>query len=352
MPPVPAVRLENLVKTYGDVRAVDGVDLNVPNGAFVTLLGPSGCGKTTTLRMIAGFEQPDQGEVYIHGTQMGTTPPHDRATSMVFQSQALFPHMSACDNVAFGLRERQLNKREIDKRVHKMLDLIELQHIGNRMPTQLSGGQQQRVALARSLVLEPAVLLLDEPLGALDLQLRRQMQIELKSIQQQLGITFVYVTHDQEEALVLSDQIVVMRDGRVEQQGSPADVFDRPATRYVAGFMGTENVLPVEIVSHDSRSASVHLAGRTFTVPQSIPADGDLRLVIRATKIQLGTEEGWQGTVSERVYKGSTLSYRIELTDGTQLVADVPLDDDANRYEAGETVIADFRRSNALLVPA
>lgn len=344
------VSIRNLVKTFGDSVAVNGISLEVPRGAFVTFLGSSGCGKTTTLRMIGGFEHPDSGEIHIQGKPMGNTPPHARDTSMVFQSYALFPHMNVRDNIAFGLRERKVGKSEVKERVQKMLDLIELPHLGDRKPKQLSGGQQQRVALARSLIIEPTVLLLDEPLGALDLKLRKQMQIELKHIQQQVGITFIYVTHDQEEALTMSDRIVVMRAGEVEQEGSAEDIFDRPATRFVAEFMGAGNVLPVQVDSHDDSSTAVKLAGRTVTVRGAKP-EGEVALVVRPEKVRLDASDGWQGTVSERVFKGSTMSYRIELADGTPMLAEVAHDDIAHRHNVGDQVTVNFRDADATLVP-
>lgn len=346
------VSIRNLVKTFGDAVAVNGISLEVPRGAFVTFLGSSGCGKTTTLRMIGGFEHPDSGEIYIQGKPMGRTPPHDRDTSMVFQSYALFPHMSVRDNIAFGLRERKMNKAEIKERVQRMLELIELPHLGERKPKQLSGGQQQRVALARSLVIEPTVLLLDEPLGALDLKLRKQMQIELKRIQQQVGITFIYVTHDQEEALTMSDRIVVMRAGQVEQEGTAEDVFDRPATRFVAEFMGAGNVLPVQVLSSDATSVSVNLAGRTVVVPQPLPdGDAEVALVVRPEKISLNAEKGWPGTVVERVFKGSMMNYRVQLADGTPMEAEVSHDDVTQRHHVGDEVTLGFRTNDVRLVP-
>lgn len=346
------VSIRNLVKTFGNAVAVDGISLEVPRGAFVTFLGSSGCGKTTTLRMIGGFEHPDSGEIYIQGKPMGTTPPHARDTSMVFQSYALFPHMTVRENIAFGLQERKVKKSEVKERVQRMLDLIELPHLGDRKPKQLSGGQQQRVALARSLIIEPTVLLLDEPLGALDLKLRKQMQIELKRIQRQVGITFIYVTHDQEEALTMSDRIVVMADGKVEQEGSAEDIFDRPASRFVAEFMGAGNVIPVQVESHDATSTAVQFGGRRIAIPGPLPGGGgDVSLVIRPEKIRLDSDDGWQGAVVERVFKGSMMSYRVELADGTSMLADVAHDDTAHRHNIGDPVTLNFRGSDASLVP-
>ncbi len=244
---LPAVRLEGVEKRYGDVVAVDGVDLDVRDGEFFSMLGPSGSGKTTTLRMIAGFEQPTGGRILLHGRDVTGVPPFDRDVNTVFQDYALFPHLSVGDNVAYGLRVRKVKRDERVARVKDALRMVRLEGYDGRKPAQLSGGQRQRVALARALVNRPRVLLLDEPLGALDLKLREEMQIELKAIQQQVGITFIYVTHDQEEALTMSDRLAVFNAGRIEQLGSPAEVYERPATRFVAGFVGTSNLLTGDV---------------------------------------------------------------------------------------------------------
>src|SRR5436190_16623033 len=245
-PDTPDVRLVGLRKSYGDVAAVDGVDLEIAPGEFFTLLGPSGSGKTTALRLIAGFERPDGGRVDLHGRDVTAVAPYERDVNTVFQDYALFPHMTVAENVAYGLRVRGVPRRERRGRVDEVLRIVRLPGLGERKPIQLSGGQRQRVALARALVNSPRVLLLDEPLGALDLKLRQEMQIELKRIQREVsdvGMTFVYVTHDQEEALTMSDRIAVFNDGRIEQVGAPAEVYERPATEFVAGFIGVSNVL-------------------------------------------------------------------------------------------------------------
>jgi putative spermidine/putrescine transport system ATP-binding protein len=294
----PDVRLVALRKAYGDVVAVDGVDLEIPAGEFFTLLGPSGSGKTTTLRLIAGFELPDSGRVELHGADVTRRPPYDRDVNTVFQDYALFPHMSVADNIAYGLRVRRVRRGERRQRVERALDLVRLDaSFGRRRPVQLSGGQRQRVALARAIVNEPRVLLLDEPLGALDLKLRQELQIELKRIQQELGITFVYVTHDQEEALTMSDRIAIFDRGRVAQVGGPAELYERPASEFVAGFVGVSNVLERD--------------GRRFTV--------------RPEKIHMLDDDGGQadgvepGRIRDVVYAGMFTRYVVELDSGGEL---------------------------------
>ena len=237
------VVLVDLVKRFADVTAVAGINLSMPSGEFFSLLGPSGCGKTTTLRLIAGFERPDEGQILLDGVDMVQTPPHKRNVNTVFQNYALFPHLTVAENVAFGLRYQDVSKQEAKTKVADALELVRLQGLERRRPSQLSGGQQQRVALARALILNPAVLLLDEPLGALDAKLRKALQIELKALQEEIGITFIYVTHDQEEALTMSDRLAVMSNGRVEQIGSPSDVYEEPTTAYVADFLGVSNLM-------------------------------------------------------------------------------------------------------------
>ena len=241
-----AVELRGVTRRFGEVTAVDALDLEVRDGEFLALLGPSGCGKTTTLRLIAGFERPDEGEVRIAGRDVANLPPHRRPVNTVFQSYALFPHLSVLDNVAYGLRQRRVGRAERRARARELLELVQLRGVENRRPRELSGGQQQRVALARALVLEPKVLLLDEPLGALDLKVRRELQIELKRVQESVGITFVHVTHDQEEALALSDRVAVLNHGRIEQLGRPQEIYDTPATPFVAGFIGETNFIERE----------------------------------------------------------------------------------------------------------
>src|SRR4249920_3260374 len=252
------VRLETLTKSFGEVVAVDGIDLDMPPGEFFTMVGPSGCGKTTTLRMIAGFERPTSGRIMLDGTDVAQVPPHKRSVNTVFQSYALFPHLDVADNVAFGLKYQKTNKEERRRRVKSILELVRLSGFEQRKPEQLSGGQQQRVALARALVLTPRVLLLDEPLGALDARLRKNLQVELKTLQAELGITFVFVTHDQEEALTMSDRVAVMSGGRVEQAGTPQQMYEEPETEFVADFLGVSNLLEAQ-ASADGSGCSLRI---------------------------------------------------------------------------------------------
>jgi putative spermidine/putrescine transport system ATP-binding protein len=290
----PDIRLRGLEKRYGDVAAVDGIDLDISRGEFFTLLGPSGSGKTTTLRMIAGFERPDAGTIELAGTNVSRMPPFDRPVNTVFQDYALFPHMTVQQNVEYGLRVKKVAKEERRRRAGDVLEMVRLRGYGDRKPAQLSGGQRQRVALARAIVNEPQALLLDEPLGALDLKLRQELQIELKQIQQELGMTFIYVTHDQEEALTMSDRIAVFNEGRIEQVGTPAEMYERPATEFVAGFIGTSNV--------------INRDGRTFTV--------------RPEKIRLlegDAAEGEAGTIRAAVYIGPMTKFVVALDAGGEL---------------------------------
>jgi putative spermidine/putrescine transport system ATP-binding protein len=305
---VPAVTLERLVKRFGEVEAVAGVDLSIADGEFFSMLGPSGSGKTTTLRMIAGFEQPTEGRILLHGTDVTTLPPFERDVNTVFQDYALFPHMTVGDNVAYGLVVRRVPAAERRRRVADALRQVRLEAYEGRRPSQLSGGQRQRVALARALINRPRVLLLDEPLGALDLKLREEMQIELKAIQQEVGITFIYVTHDQEEALTMSDRLAVFNGGRIEQVGSPADVYEHPATTFVAGFVGTSNLLT------DAAARAVIGRDGVFTVrPEKI------RLADPAT--QPAEDEGSApGKIREVVYIGPDTRYIVALEGGGELV--------------------------------
>jgi putative spermidine/putrescine transport system ATP-binding protein len=277
------IRLEGLAKAFGDVVAVDAIDQHIPGGEFFTMLGPSGCGKTTTLRLIAGFERPDAGSIHLDGVELTGTPPHRRPVNTVFQSYALFPHMSVRDNVAFGLRYQKVTRADVERRTREAMALVRLEGLEERRPGQLSGGQQQRVALARALVLEPPVLLLDEPLGALDARLRVDLQVELKRIQETLGITFVYVTHDQDEALTMSDRLAVFNQGRIEQLGAPAEVYERPRSAFVAGFVGTSNELERDGKWYAVRPEKIHLSDAGSTPASGMHAEhGRIRDVVYA----------------------------------------------------------------------
>jgi putative spermidine/putrescine transport system ATP-binding protein len=286
------VRVLGVRKTYGEVVAVDHLDLDVARGEFFTMLGPSGSGKTTTLRLIAGFERPDTGRIELRGVDVAQKPPYERPVNTVFQDYALFPHMTVGENVEYGLRVRGIGRRDRRGRADSALEMVRLQDFAKRKPVQLSGGQRQRVALARAIVNQPEVLLLDEPLGALDLKLRQEMQIELKRIQQEVGITFIYVTHDQEEALTMSDRVAVFNAGRIEQIGTPAEIYEHPATVFVAGFVGVSNLLERD--------------GKQYTV--------------RPEKIRVTTgDEGEPGTIRDAVYMGPVTRYIVELDAGGEL---------------------------------
>jgi spermidine/putrescine transport system ATP-binding protein len=331
----PSVRLERVSKRFGDFTAVREMELDVPRGEFFTMLGPSGCGKTTTLRMVAGFEQPSEGSVLLDGDDVTELPAFKRPTNTVFQSYALFPHRSVEQNVAFGLERQRIDRAEVRRRVGEELERVGLTAEAKRRPAQLSGGQQQRVALARALVNRPAVLLLDEPLGALDQKLRKQLQVELKRIQRDVGITFMYVTHDQEEALTMSDRIAVMNRGVIEQVADPETVYERPATTFVAGFIGVSNLMPGEVVSANGSGAELRLdAGPTVRTPQSGgTAAGDrAHAVVRPEKLVLtpardSGEAGRpsvQGQVESSLYLGTATQMVVRLGDGTRMTVLVP----------------------------
>jgi spermidine/putrescine transport system ATP-binding protein len=323
------VRLERVTKQFGDVTAVDDLTLAIHRGEFFSLLGPSGCGKTTTLRMIGGFEDVTAGTVYLGETDVTGRPPFRRDVNTVFQSYALFPHLTVFENVAFGLRRRKVGSDEIARRVAEMLELVELPGYERRKPNQLSGGQQQRVALARALINHPRVLLLDEPLGALDLKLRKQMQIELKRIQTEVGITFVYVTHDQDEAMTMSDRIAVMRAGRIEQLGSPEELYERPRTTFVAGFLGVSNLLDGEVIERTNGLAVVRLGdGTTLRAPaDDVTGTGPVRVGIRPEKLRVVSSGDGEtksepelntisGTVVDASYVGVSTQYLVRTADG------------------------------------
>jgi spermidine/putrescine transport system ATP-binding protein len=340
----PSVRLERVTKRFGDFAAVREMDLDIPRGQFFTMLGPSGCGKTTTLRMVAGFEEPTEGRVLLDGDDVTGLPAFRRPTNTVFQSYALFPHRTVEQNVAFGLQRQKVDKNEIRRRVGEELERVGLTVEAKRRPAQLSGGQQQRVALARALVNRPAVLLLDEPLGALDLKLRKQLQVELKRIQRDVGITFVYVTHDQEEALTMSDRIAVMNRGVVEQVSDPESVYERPATTFVAGFIGVSNLMPGEVISANGGGAQLRLdAGPTVNTPQSGGATSGERAhaVVRPEKLVLtpagdaapDNRPSVEGQVESSLYLGTATQMVVKLGDGTRMTVLVPNADAEARRE-------------------
>ena len=339
------IQLVDLVKRFEEVAAVDGINLHMPSGEFFSLLGPSGCGKTTTLRLIAGFERPTSGRVELDGEDMAHTPPHKRNVNTVFQSYALFPHLSVADNVAFGLRFKDISKSEVKRKVGEALALVRLEGLDKRRPSQLSGGQQQRVALARALVLNPAVLLLDEPLGALDAKLRKALQIELKTIQEEVGITFVYVTHDQEEALTMSDRIAVMSGGHVEQVGPPEEIYEEPATAYVADFLGVSNLM--DAVAEGSTGdglCRVKLGefelhgGRGET-----RARGDVKVVIRPERVRVEPHGASganrvPGMVRRSVYLGSSTQLIVQMAHGETVQVLVQNTGEALPFSQGDPV--------------
>ena len=327
MPPLPSVEIQSVVKRFGPVAAVDCVSLNIHRGEFFSLLGPSGCGKTTLLRMIAGFESPTTGTIRIDNQDVTHTPPYTRPVNLVFQHYALFPHLSVQKNVAFGLRYQQVPRSQMRQRVKGALEQVRLTGLDHRLPDQLSGGQRQRVALARALVLQPKVLLLDEPLGALDQKLRKEMQVELKNLQRELGITFIFVTHDQEEALTMSDRIAVMNAGKVEQVDSAATIFEQPTTRFVAAFMGNTNFFPATVVQSNTTTALVR--GEEFetsvmTTAQPPPGK-PIEFIVRPEKLRLsphapnGEETSLPVTLVQRIYQGINTIWTVRTNAGQLL---------------------------------
>jgi spermidine/putrescine transport system ATP-binding protein len=349
--PAVEVRLVDVVKRFGDFVAVDHINLEVKDGEFFSLLGPSGCGKTTTLRMIGGFEEPTSGLIELHGQDVTWLPPYQRNVNTVFQNYALFPHLNIYENVAFGLRRRGVNSAEVKSRVTEMLELVELPGYERRKPSQISGGQAQRVALARALINRPAVLLLDEPLGALDLKLRKQMQVELKRIQQEVGITFIYVTHDQEEAMTMSDRIAVMSSGRYEQLGDPEELYERPTTRFVAGFLGVSNLLQGSLEGTADDYAVVRLrSGSGIRVPRALATGGaDIEVGVRPEKIRLFSENGetpagfnqLTGLVKDASYVGVSTQYIVETSSGEVITVyeqNVERTERGSLHRPGETV--------------
>ncbi|HEX5579294.1 MAG TPA: ABC transporter ATP-binding protein [Candidatus Limnocylindria bacterium] len=324
------VRLDRITKRFHEVVAVDDLSLDIVRGEFFSMLGPSGCGKTTTLRMIGGFEEASSGTIYLGDADVTGLPPYKRDVNTVFQNYALFPHLTVFENVAFGLRRKNVSNDEVRRRVGEMLELVELPGYDRRKPGQLSGGQQQRVALARALINHPRVLLLDEPLGALDLKLRKQMQLELKRIQTEVGITFIYVTHDQEEAMTMSDRIAVMRAGRIEQLGTAEELYERPQTAFVAGFLGVSNLLEGDVTGQEGALVAVRLAdGTTLRAPAGErAADGKVRLGVRPEKLRVDARQGAEntnglnalhGTVLDASYIGVSTQYIVQTAEGHRL---------------------------------
>jgi spermidine/putrescine transport system ATP-binding protein len=353
------ITVEHVFKRFGDYVAVRDAHFTIRRGEFFSMLGPSGCGKTTTLRMIAGFEEPTEGRILLEGRDVSHTPPYRRNVNTVFQHYALFPHMSVYDNVAFGPRSQKLTDIEVEKRVQELLGVVRLANFAHRKPAQLSGGQQQRVALARALVNYPSALLLDEPLGALDLKLRQAMQIELKRIQREVRITFIYVTHDQEEALTMSDRIAVMNEGRVEQIGTPEEIYHSPATVFVANFIGSANLLPATVADvHGTTATAVLARDYRIELPSGTwgaKAGGGAWVMVRPERLRLSTTAAGKGalptTVQHVVFQGPVVRCALRAADGTQLVAHVGPEDALPAVQPGQTLYVSWEADAARLLP-
>jgi spermidine/putrescine transport system ATP-binding protein len=358
----PVISLDNVSKRYGAVVAVERAHFDVRRGEFFSLLGPSGCGKTTMLRLIAGFEDVSGGCIRLDGADVSQVPPYRRNVNTVFQNYALFPHLTVFDNVAFGPSTTGLEAAEVGRRVQEMLDLVRLGDLGARRPHQLSGGQRQRVALARALVNYPSALLLDEPLGALDLKLRRTMQVELKRIQREVGITFLFVTHDQEEALALSDRIAVMNHGRVEQVGSPQEIYESPSTVFVAGFIGAANLLPGSVAEERGGRVRVRLAGGGWveisSPSMSLSVGDPVVVMIRPERVFLRRDEPYgdssrlQLTLTEMVFQGPVIRCVLRDASGLEVVANIPSDRQPNGLACGASLWADWDRDACRLLPS
>lgn len=353
--PDPALRVAGLVKRFG-ATTIGPIDLAVAPGEFITLLGPSGCGKTTTLNAIAGFLAPDEGTIHLGTHEVANLPPFRRNLGVVFQDYALFPHRSVAENIGFGLRMRKLPRAEVARRVAEAMQMVRLDGLGDRRPGQLSGGQRQRVALARALVIQPALLLLDEPLSNLDLKLREDMRIEISTLQRRLGIATVFVTHDQEEALTMSDRIAVMNGGRIEQLGNARDIYEAPVSEFVARFVGTSNLVPARLVAITDGIATLHTAAGLARVACAAPAKTDAKILIRPERLKLAAPgsappdaTAWTGTVTRLTYLGARTEVALRLADGTDLLAHA-VNEGSPMWEEGTQVAAWFRASDAWLI--
>ena len=358
-----AIAIQNVHKRFGEVRAVDGISLDIAEGEFLTLLGPSGCGKTTTMRMIAGFEEPDAGTILLRGTDVAGVPPNKREVNMCFQHFALFPHMSVGRNIEYGLKLKKVPKDERRRIVAEMLEIVGLAGMQERKPNQLSGGQQQRVALARALVNQPAALLLDEPLGALDVKLRKAMQLELKRIQHELRTTFVYVTHDQDEALSMSDRIAVMNQGVIEQLGAPREVYEQPATPFVADFVGVLNAMDVRVDDIAGEDLVMRVNERDRIVVPVGPAGTDvgrgssLLVAVRPERVDIGSGEATggagsrlSGTVAQVVYLGTLTQFHVDTSIGKRLIVHHLSDDRSSTVHEGDDVVLSWTRDDAAVL--
>ena len=349
------LQLIELTKIYGDVFAADRVTLDIAPGEFITLLGPSGSGKTTTLMMVAGFVIPTSGQILVNGEDIAFRPPHKRNIGMVFQNYALFPHMTVAENIAFPLKMRKWSRDRIEQAVREALQLVRLPGFEQRYPRQLSGGQQQRVALARALVFRPPVLLMDEPLGALDKKLREEMQLEIKHIQESLNITTIYVTHDQEEALTMSDRIAVMRDGRIEQIGTPRELYEQPASEFVASFIGESNFLMGRLERRDGNAYLVTEDGWRVAIPdaEDLPAGEQVTVALRPERIVLGERRGEnhaEATIEEIIYVGEATKFRVRLLGDRLLTVKQPSRLETMRWQRGERVLLSWRAEDAVLL--
>jgi spermidine/putrescine transport system ATP-binding protein len=351
------VGLVNVCKSFGGTDVVRDLSLTINRGEFFSLLGPSGCGKTTTLRMIAGFEQPTGGQIYLRGKYINDVPPHKRATNMVFQQMALFPHLSVFNNVAFGLRLKKVSGKDIEHRVAEALSLVSLEGFHQRFPSQLSGGQQQRVAIARALINEPAVLLLDEPLGALDLKLRSQMQIELKALQARLGTTFVYVTHDQGEAMAMSDRIALMNGGKIEQLGSPRDIYEHPQTKFVATFVGDTNLLKGRVKGREGQFLIIDAEGMAIkALVEENTHSGATLIAIRPEHIRVGKvveslPNRFVARIETVTYLGTFIRFNLRAAGGCTLIANAVNESETVSLKSGDEIMMAWSPERVVILP-